>query len=321
MSQEALSSDSSLASESAPLLTDFLGALRSSFFSFLAKPIDELIANEGRDYTRAAERHLERLKTAFPGKPLPNAAVEAYTRFNQEILREELEFKKTGRYAMDEATLAEVCEKVYDNAEVMEAYYLEGLYLTYYFWPHHYELVQYYTAQFVDQFPGGETLTEWGVGHGFLSLLFLEKWKDMKVSAYDISRHSIAYSEQMFTSAGISNATFHLADILEQPCPKTDALICGELLEHVPDPNLLLQRAAAALAPEGRMFMTAAINAAQEDHVTLFRSDTEVLDLMREEGFEVESSLTITHPNRVEEEAPPQVVACVLKHAHPENIH
>ncbi|MCB0332932.1 MAG: methyltransferase domain-containing protein [Bdellovibrionales bacterium] len=319
MAQEALMSSS--ATQTPPLLTDFLEALRSSFFSFLAKPIDELIAQEGQAYVIGAEKHLERIKTAFPDKPWPKAAVESYTRFNKEILREELEFKKTGRYAMDEATLAEVCEKVYDNPEVMEAYYLEGLYLTYYFWPHHYDLVQYYTSSFVHRFPGGTTLTEWGVGHGFLSLLFLEKWKGMKVRAYDISRHSIAYSEQMFRSAGIADVSFHLADILENECPQTDALICGELLEHVPDPNLLLQRAAATLAPEGRMFMTAAINAAQEDHVTLFRSDSEVLDLMRAEGFEVESSLTITHPNRVNEEAPPQVVACVLKHARPQNTH
>jgi len=83
----------------------------------------------------------------------------------------------------------------------------------------------------------------------------------------------------------------------------------------VPDPDRLLERLRAALAPGGSAYLTGAINAAQPDHVYLFTSDEQLFRLMEKHGFRVRAHLMACHPNRQAERAPPAVVAMVVEGA------
>ena len=66
------------------------------------------------------------------------------------------------------------------------------------------------------------------------------------------------------------------------------AVFCVELLEHLEDPNALLIGLKTLCAKDGKLFVTAALNAAHDDHIYLYRNPQEVLDQVEAAGFNVE---------------------------------
>ena len=57
-----------------------------------------------------------------------------------DFLKEQIRFKKTGVYCIDDASIAN--EEVYSDPKVMR-YYMVGLLISYMFWPNHYALYQF----------------------------------------------------------------------------------------------------------------------------------------------------------------------------------
>lgn len=294
----------------------FRQALKSSFFSFLAKSMDELEARYGKRYVEDADKFITLLRETFPERAWPQWAVDSYVQFNREILKEERAFKETGHYSAGAHEFDQVKEKIYENAEVMDVYYLPGLYLSYFAWPHHYELLGFFRESFLKTSPNVSSFMEWGIGHGFFSLNALLTWKDARVVGYDLSPHSLSFSKSLLSKAGMTGR-FELvsADVLAAPMNPVDRLICGEILEHVPDPKALLRKAHASIKPGGQVFISGAVNAAQPDHIYLFRSSKEILDLATESGFKIRASREFVHPNRKDDPMAPIVVALVLEHA------
>lgn len=295
-------------------LGEFCEVLSKTMFNFLVTPIEGLISRDGERYLADANHYISILRAAFPEKPWPQWAVSSFTRWNREVLREENYFKKHKRYSRQGVSLKEIQKVVYENSTVMEDYYLAGLYLSYFLWPHQYELLRFYREKFaaVQCLGCNKSVMEWGIGHGLLLLNLLERCPGIDACAYDISQFSIEFSKRLIHKNGFNNVEFRQADILSQEMEPVDLIICGELLEHIPNPELLIKKAKGCLKPGGLFFLTAAINAAQEDHVTLFRSSQEVLDLVGLQ-FSVESHVTLCHPNRAAEENPPEVLGMVLK--------
>jgi 2-polyprenyl-3-methyl-5-hydroxy-6-metoxy-1,4-benzoquinol methylase len=80
----------------------------------------------------------------------------------------------------------------------------------------------------------------------------------------------------------------HRTNVIEEPPGPVDWLICVELLEHLEVPLLLVQALRKMLAPGGKAFIATAINAPNSDHIYLFRSVDEVVEMLRMGGFTVE---------------------------------
>jgi len=297
------------------LLAQFKGQLDRSIFRSLGEAIAPLTQQFGQTYLRDFENHLELLKQAFPDKPWPDWAVQGYVNLNKAILKEEMHFRQTGRYAAQPEDLQRVTEAVYDNPAVMDGYYLVGLYCTYFLWPHHYRILQFFRESFLQMGPAPGQVMEWGVGHGLLSLLALRQWPGSRATLLDLSKFSLQFAARVFQAAGVGErCTGQQGDVLElNPIPAAERIICSELLEHVPDPDRLLQRLRGALAPGGIAYLTGAINAAQPDHVFLFTSDEQLLALIQEHGFKIRAHLTACHPNREGDRNPPAVVAMVVE--------
>lgn len=298
------------------LVRDFRDYLQRSIFKTLGEPMAALEARFGDAYRRDFEENLGILCHAFPDRPWPKWAAEGFIRFNKEILREEARFRQSGQYSATPADFDKVFDQTYDNAEVMDRYYLVGLYCSYFVWPHHYEILSFFREAFLEG-EEPEILSEWGVGHGLFSMLALGRWPHARAVLADVSRHSLSFSEAILAAAGrLERCSVRIGDVTAAAeLVPVDRLICGELLEHVPEPAVLLDRIRASLRPGGSAYLTGAVNAPQSDHVSLFRNTRELTALVESRGFRIRRRLTACHPNRREEPNPPLVVAMVVESA------
>ena len=297
------------------LVSEFRARLDRSLFRSLGAGIADLANQYGEAYCQTFESHLELLRLAFPEKQWPEWAAQGYINLNKAILKEELSFRQSGQYAAKPEDLQRVTEEVYDNEAVMDGYYLVGLYCTYFLWPHHYRIFEFYRQSFLQVGPPPKQMMEWGVGHGLLSLEALQFWPTARATLLDLSKFSLAFAQRLL-QAGQVGERFRgrQGNVLElTEFPQTDRIICSELLEHVPEPDRLLEQLRGALAPGGLAYLTGAINAAQPDHVYLFTSDEQLFRMIENHGFVIKAHLTACHPNREGTHNPPAVVAMVVE--------
>lgn len=292
------------------MVNEFRDYLRKSILASLDGSIDKLGTQYGDGYFSDFEDHLLLLSKALKVADFPRQAARAFVKFNKGILREELSFRETGRYSS--SNFSQIRRDVYENPEVMEDYYLAGLYLTYFIWPHHYRLLRFFRDSFLGPAGDVSVFMEWGVGHGLLSQLAFSRWPSAKAGLYDISPYSLQFSGRLLEAAGFSAFETNLGDVTVMATGQADAIICGELLEHVDEPRKLLCKLRSSMNPGARAFMTGAINSAQEDHLTLFSSAEQVRELVSQAGFSVIDSVSLVHPNRAHEKDAPTVLALVL---------
>jgi 2-polyprenyl-3-methyl-5-hydroxy-6-metoxy-1,4-benzoquinol methylase len=274
----------------------------------------DLAQQYGPAYLADFEDHLRLLRRAFDGKPWPDWAVRGYVSLTKKILVEEIGFRESGAYSAQPDDLARIIDEVYDNEDVMDRYYLVGLYCTYFLWPHHYKILEFYRTTFLQTGAPPEQISEWGVGHGLLSLEALRTWPHARAALVDISRFSLDFSQRLLEAAGVGvRCQYQRDNVMDMTAlPVVDRIICSELLEHVPDPNRLLKQVYDGLRPGGCAYLTGAINAAQPDHIFLFTTSDELFQMVESHGFRINAHLTTSHPNREHELHPPSVLALVV---------
>jgi len=155
-----------------------------------------------------------------------------------------------------------------------EAYSL-ALLLSIVFTSHRFEIMQA-LDKFLRNLPAesGGRLASVGCGTGYELKLVAELLPTWDVVGYDTEAEMHGRAEQLLRFFHISETVefrnvFPLTDgsPIERPY---DAVILCELLEHLPDPAQALRAVRRQLKDDGKMFLTAAINIAQEDHVFLY---------------------------------------------------
>lgn len=114
-----------------------------------------------------------------------------------------------------------------------------------------------------------------GAGTGYELKLAAQLLPDWTIEAYDTDAEIRTVANDLLTFFAVSKAVdFQIEFPLENPTPEVlkryDAVVLCEVLEHLPDPLRALQTLRACLTDTGRMFVTMAINIAQEDHVFLY---------------------------------------------------
>jgi 2-polyprenyl-3-methyl-5-hydroxy-6-metoxy-1,4-benzoquinol methylase len=133
---------------------------------------------------------------------------------------------------------------------------------------------------------------EVGIGHGLLSASLLSSNPELVGYGLDISPAAPQISSQVSTFFQLGNTiTTTVGDAVEHiPLAhgaRYQTMICAEVLEHLQDPARLLRNMHAALEADGILFLTASINMESVDHLYLFRSDDEVVQMMEDSGFKV----------------------------------
>lgn len=242
-------------------------------------------------------------------------AARAYNRMSMDFLKEQIRFKKTGTYLIDDAAVAH--EEVYSKPEVMR-YYMIGLLLSYMFWPNHYAMLK-----FLDDHLAGRTIRKYldiAPGHGLFTVHATQQSPDLQGMLVDISPTSLAVSKSLLSAFDVDTSRLKTVqgDFLKTDLGTDgfDFITMGEVIEHVNDAGAFMARAAGLLAPGGAIFMTTCANCPALDHVYHFHNVKEIRELCIKAGLKIEAEMALPSDPFPEEEWEAQLVTinycCIL---------
>jgi ubiquinone/menaquinone biosynthesis C-methylase UbiE len=111
----------------------------------------------------------------------------------------------------------------------------------------------------------------------------------------DISATSLSKTEACLRTLGITrDVLLERRDIFAAPQPsdeaRFDSVVLSEILEHVERPAHALASIRRVLKPNGRLFVNAPVNSPAIDHIYLFRTPEELVELVQAAGFHVEET-------------------------------
>lgn len=209
-----------------------------------------------------------------------------------DTLEEQIYFREAGRYR--HATFEEVAASVYHDREYMDRY-MYGLAITNFLWPNHVAMARL-LHRTLPRNRGGRYL-EVGPGHGFLLLAAIEVGGFEDYLGVDLSAASVEQTRTIVDHFHPgAPARIELRDFLDADdlTPGSfDAIVMGEVLEHVEEPGVFLRRIAELAKPDAYIFITTCINAPAVDHIYLWRTTDEL------EAMITDAGLTILEPLRL----------------------
>lgn len=222
------------------------------------------------------------------GDQIPRVC-EDYKWLCGEILEEELFFRRHDRYQL--STFSEAMEKVYGNHDYM-AKYVNGILASQLWWRNHSELLRFHRDKFIAGHGGNFTHLEVGPGHGLFLYLAASSPNCERAEGWDVSDASLEATAGALRAMGIADRVkltkMHLMDATG---PQFKSITFSEVLEHLEDPVAALRQLYSLLADDGRIFVNAPVNSPAPDHLYLFRTPEEVVEMMKSVGFKVEQTI------------------------------
>jgi 2-polyprenyl-3-methyl-5-hydroxy-6-metoxy-1,4-benzoquinol methylase len=206
-------------------------------------------------------------------------------------------FKKHNKYPCPNQEFAN--NNVYSNKSIMD-YYMNALLISQIFWKHHFEMFIFFD-QLLDKYDLCKgNILEVGPGHGFFSYLIQSKANKIEShSLLDISSTSLEMSRSVLKNVrNFEDLDFIESDIFDySPNINYDFIVLGEVLEHLDNPLLILEKLNYMLKSDGYIWITTPTNSPAIDHVYWFKNRAEVLNLMKEANFEIIESSSFLADN------------------------
>jgi 2-polyprenyl-3-methyl-5-hydroxy-6-metoxy-1,4-benzoquinol methylase len=210
--------------------------------------------------------------------------------FSMEFVFLQRQLEKSGRYLY--ASFEEVEAQVYnDPARALKgAPYMWALYFTQAFWVTHGRVWTFFLRDFAPAGTPRGTLLEVPSGNGLFTTHFLLANPGWHAVALDLSDTAIEFTQRVLSLNGVrARAEVKKEDFFRFGGGREfDRIICGEFLEHVAEPLQVLAKLRTLVREDGRVFLTAAVWAANIDHIYLYRSAQEVREHIRASGFAIE---------------------------------
>jgi 2-polyprenyl-3-methyl-5-hydroxy-6-metoxy-1,4-benzoquinol methylase len=234
------------------------------------------------------------------------AVMDAYAKTCFEFMKLQNKFLTTKQYAA--SSQASLESNLYSQENLMEPYLL-GLLSTYLYWENHAKIFDFYRTvfcPFAKEIVDAEVL-EIGTGHGLFASYILENNRNTSYLGIDISKSSLEFSGNLFKvlfpqqQRQINFAQKDATSTSFGIERKYDLAICCEVLEHVENPEKLLQNIRLSLRDNGRVFVTTVINLEAIDHIYLFKNSTEIRNLFNKSGFTVVEERVYKLPNSTSE--------------------
>ena len=231
------------------------------------------------------------------GENWQKVLADGYLHFLMDVNRSQVEYERRGNYL--NKSYSDVFNRVYNNSEFMELYHW-GVFVRTFAWEHHIKIYDLYRNSFLPYLnPEGGCLLDLGSGSGiwsFLTTYFSPQWISQGI---DISEKSVELSTKMALSSGLNTkVTFKTYDALKyKGNKKYNAAISCFLMEHLEKPQLLLQNMASNLETKSYAFITAALTAAEIDHISEFHRESEIVLMAEEAGFRVISMYSAAPPS------------------------
>ncbi len=222
----------------------------------------------------------------------------------------------------------EVNKAIYDNSDKMQEY-LIGLSISHYLWNNHVTLNRYFTEKF-NKFISSDNYVknhylEVGPGYGECFLYALNNSHFSFYEGIDVSSTSVKNSNdyiQHNLSLANNLEKSSVYKIVKQDFfnynaqKKADAFICNEVLEHIENPSLFLEKIADITHKGSFIYLTTAINAPSSGHIYLFRNTDEVFKIVNDAGLMVEDYICAGNTNKEissVKDNRPLLIAMILK--------
>jgi len=274
-----------------------------------SKKIRSFISRQDKDYWEYAEAICRKLGQSFlkteEGRV---AAARAYNRMTTDFLLEQIRFRKTGVYLLNDACVAR--QTVYDQPEVMR-YYMVGLFLSYLLWPNHFKMLNFFKT-YIQKIPIVQRYLDIATGHGLFAVETLQQFPGLRAVLLDISQTSIQVTREILETFQIGPSRFDFinGDFLKVSVDggNFDFITMGEVLEHVNDALGFLQRACNLIKDDGRIFMTTCTNSPAIDHIYHFHNTNEIRDLIHRAGLRILTELSLPAEDIPEEQCEKELV-------------
>ncbi len=229
---------------------------------------------------------------------------ESYLILVMDTFREQMYFQQHKKYRY--STFAEVANDVYFNKEYM-SHYMYAVALTLFFWPNHLGMFRF-LKQTLPRDRKGKYL-EIGPGHGFFITTAMETTGYDSFTGVDISETSIGQTSALIDhyrkGKPKKNLQLKCMDFLGADLPNSefDAVIMGEVLEHVEQPDAFMKRICAVAKKDAYIFITTCIDAPVKDHIYLFENTKQIADLFDHCGLSIKSELFLPYEGKTLEES------------------
>lgn len=215
---------------------------------------------------------------------------DSYLVMCKSMIIEQIKFKKTGKYPCENASVAYA--NTYSSEKEM-ASYMYGLALSYFLWPNHYLMYDFFISE-SKKLQDINTYLEIGPGHGLFLVESIKNFPHAKFEAIDISPISKNISETIvkhFTRT--VKCKFQILDVNHLESGKYDYIVMCEVLEHLDDPVSILIKLKSLLSEQGRLFITTCANCPAVDHVYQYHNVEHIRTEIREAGFKIVSELPL----------------------------
>lgn len=256
--------------------------------------VEEARAVDPAAWAETAEQFLSWAAGVHGAEGWQARCIDAFAQFSSDVIIAQARYEADGHY--EHSSFAECEAHVYSQRGVMDDY-LWGVFLTNFLWAHHMELSLFFRDRFLRRLPGAPQIVEIAPGHGGWGVWSLVNRPDARLQGFDISPSSIAIATSVAAAAGVGTRAAYTRqnalDLSALPAASADAVICSFLIEHLEQPQQLLNVIAHLLRPGARAYLAGAITAAQVDHIFEFRRESELLVMAEAAGLRVTETLSV----------------------------
>jgi 2-polyprenyl-3-methyl-5-hydroxy-6-metoxy-1,4-benzoquinol methylase len=213
-----------------------------------------------------------------------------------DTLREQIYFQKHKKYRY--STFDEVANDVYFNKEYM-SHYMYGIALTTYLWANHLSMWRFFNETLPRNKKG--KYLEIGPGHGCFFTTAIDESAFDSFLGIDVSETSVQQTKELVEHRRrgkparpyeIRNMDFLSADV---PARGFDAVVMGEVLEHVERPDLLMKQIANVAKDDAYIYVSTCIDSPIVDHIYLFESTEEIEKLFNDCGLRIVKELFLPY--------------------------
>lgn len=229
---------------------------------------------------------------------------DSYLTIVGDTFREQIYFMKHKEYR--HKSYKDVAGHVYHNKDYMDQY-MYGLAITSFLWPNHLDMGRF----FVETLPRDKSgkYLDIGPGHGYYLMKAMELSSFNEFLGIDISEASIKQTQAIidhFKPEFKDRFDLKMIDFLEAEGLKNgsyDAIVMGEVLEHVEQPDVFLKRIAELAKDDAYIYVTTCINAPAIDHIYLWRSTNELEKMIEGCNLKIKSPLRLPYEGKTLEES------------------
>lgn len=202
------------------------------------------------------------------------------------VLEEEIYFRRNKCYRS--TSFLQVQEAIYNNQDAM-GNYMAGLLMSQVFWRNHVDISSYFDF-YLNKLDKNYKHLEIGPGHGLFLARASQREECQESSAWDVSDTSLTFTRECLSKIGVTNKVrlekrnvFELTDSSE----KYNSIVMAEVLEHLENPVLALEKIRKILAPGGLAFFNIPCNSPAPDHIYLYKNPSHFFEQLTAAGFKI----------------------------------